>query len=60
MVLHDRAAWDAYHQPMRAVAADERARGEAAFAGEVERGIEVERRGVETFLDYATFVAGAM
>ncbi len=55
--LHSRAAWDEYHQPMRAVAADERARGEAAFAEEVERGLEVERRGVETFLDYATFIA---
>ena len=55
--LHDEAAWEAYHRPMRRVVAEERARAEAAFADEVERGIEVERRGVEAFVGYVTFLA---
>jgi len=55
--LHPREAWDAYHAPMRLVVAEERARGEDAFADEVERGIEVEQRGVDAFLGYVTFVA---
>lgn len=55
--VHPREAWNAYHRPMLTVVAEERARGEQAFADEVERGIEVERRGVEAFFDYVTFVA---
>jgi ubiquinone/menaquinone biosynthesis C-methylase UbiE len=54
--IHSVAAWDAYHQPMRTVAADERARGDEAFASEVERDIDVERRGADAFVDYATFI----
>jgi len=57
VILHDERAWDAYHAPMRAVAAEERARGEDAFADLVEYGIDVEQRGVRAFLGYVTFVA---
>lgn len=55
--LHDRAAWEAYWAPMLATAVDERERGEAAFAEELESGVDLERRAVERFIGYATFVA---
>lgn len=58
--IHDRSAWDKYHRPMRAVAAEGRATGDPddiALAEEIERGIELERRAAEAFLDYATFLA---
>lgn len=55
--IHGRDAWETYFAPMRLVAADERARGEAAFADEVERDVALEGRAADTFLDYATFTA---
>jgi len=55
--IHPRAAWDAYHAPMREVAAEARATGDGAFAGAVMRGIELERRAADQFLDYATIIA---
>lgn len=57
VVVHPRAAWDAYYAPMRAVARDERAAGNDAFADEMEAGIEVEERAIDSFWDYATFIA---
>ncbi len=50
-----REAWDAYHAPMLAVAADERRRGDDAFASQVEAGAELEQRAADAFLDYAAF-----
>jgi ubiquinone/menaquinone biosynthesis C-methylase UbiE len=55
-LVHDEAAWEAYQAPMMLAAAAERARGEAAFADDVEQGIEVERRAVAAFIGYVTFI----
>jgi SAM-dependent methyltransferase len=52
---HPRSAWDDYFAPMRAVAQEARAAGDAAFADECERGIEIESRAADEFLDYTTF-----
>jgi len=54
--IHPRSAWDDYYAPMAATAAAERAAGDAAFADGVERGIAVERRALDAFWDYATFI----
>jgi SAM-dependent methyltransferase len=51
-------AWDAYHAPMLAVAAEERERGDAAFAAQIEDGVELERRAAAVFLDYTAFRCG--
>ncbi len=37
--------------------AAERASGDPAFAERIENGVEIDRRGAATFLDYAAFVA---
>ena len=58
--VHPRSDWHDYWHPMADVAREARASGDAAditFADEVERGIEMERRAVDAFLDYATFIA---
>jgi SAM-dependent methyltransferase len=55
--VHPRSAWEEYFAPMADAAAAERTAGDPAFADEVERGIALERRAVEAFWDYATFVA---
>ena len=55
-----RTAWDVYHGPMAEVARAARAGGEpaeAARADQIEADIEMERRAVESFVDYAMFVA---
>lgn len=55
---HPRSDWDDYFAPMLEVASESRT-GDAAdpfFADEVESQVELERRAVDTFLDYATFV----
>ncbi len=55
-----RTAWDVYHGPMAEVAQAARASGEpeqAARADQIEADIEMERRAVESFVDYAMFVA---
>ena len=57
--IHPRSAWEEYFAPMADAAAAERAAGDAAFADGVERGIDLERRAVEAFWDYATFIARA-
>jgi SAM-dependent methyltransferase len=57
--VHGRAVWDEYWRPMLAVA-DEAKTAQPAdifFADEVESGVELERRAVDEWLDYATFVA---
>jgi len=57
--LHERSAWEAYWRPMLRVAQEAKTSQPAdiLFADEVESGVELERRAVEAFLDYATFVA---
>ncbi len=55
--LHPRADWDDYLRPMLEVAREARASGDPAFADEIERDIALERRAVDAFLDYATFIA---
>jgi SAM-dependent methyltransferase len=55
--IHPRSAWEDYFAPMADAAAAERAAGDPAFADDVEQGIDLERRAVELFWDYATFVA---
>lgn len=59
---HARSVWDEYWRPMLAVAQEAKtATAEAAadvfFADEVESGVELERRAVDRWLDYTTFVA---
>ena len=57
--VHERSAWEAYWRPMLRVAQEAKTSQPAdiAFADEVESGVELERRAVEAWLDYATFVA---
>jgi SAM-dependent methyltransferase len=57
--VHERSAWEDYFRPMLRVAEEAKTSQPAdiAFADEVESGVELERRAVEAFLDYATFVA---
>jgi len=57
--VHDRSAWEAYWRPMLRVAEEAKTAQPAdiAFADEVESGVELERRAVEAFWDYVTFVA---
>jgi SAM-dependent methyltransferase len=57
--LHGRSAWEAYWRPMLRVAQEAKTSQPAdiAFADEVETGVELERRAVEAFWDYATFLA---
>jgi SAM-dependent methyltransferase len=57
--LHERSAWEDYFRPMLRVAEEAKTSQPAdiVFADEVESTVELERRAVEAFLDYATFVA---
>jgi SAM-dependent methyltransferase len=55
--IHPRSAWADYHRPMAAVAADARTQGDGAFADEVEEDLALERRALDAFWDYATFIA---
>jgi SAM-dependent methyltransferase len=57
--VHDRAVWDEYWRPMLAVAEEAKTAQPADifFADEVESSVELERRAVDAWLDYATFVA---
>jgi predicted O-methyltransferase YrrM len=57
VLVHPRSAWDEYHAPMRAVAAEARARGDAAFADRMEQDLALERRALDAFWDYASFIA---
>ena len=54
-----RTVWDVYHRPMAEVAQVARASGEpqnTARADQIEADIEMERRAIESFVDYAMFV----
>jgi len=55
--IHPRSAWDDYWRPMLEVAREARTEGDAAFADQTESGVDLERRAVDAFLDYATFIA---
>jgi hypothetical protein len=57
--IHGREAWKEYFAPMLAVAEEAKTAqpSDVFFADEIESGIEVERRAVDAWLDYATFVA---
>jgi len=57
--LHERSAWEEYFRPMLRVAQEAKTSqpADSAFADEVESGVELERRAVEAWLDYATFIA---
>jgi len=56
---HAREVWDEYHRGMLEVAHEAKTSEQADpfFADEVESGVELERRAVDAWLDYATFVA---
>jgi SAM-dependent methyltransferase len=56
---HGRNAWEEYWAPMLAVAEEAKTAqpSDIFFADEVESSVELERRAVEAWLDYATFVA---
>ena len=60
ITVFPRTVWDVYHQPMAEVARAARAStqpDELNRAEEIEAGIEVERRAVASFVDYAMFIA---
>ena len=55
-----RTVWDVYHRPMAQVTQAMRTRAkpeDMAHAEQIEADIEMERRAVESFVDYAMFVA---
>ena len=57
--IHERSAWEEYFGPMLAVA-DEAKTSQPAdifFADEIESAVALERRAVDQYIDYATFVA---
>jgi SAM-dependent methyltransferase len=57
--VHDPSAWEEYFAPMLEVANEAKTAqpADVFFADEVEASVELERRAVERWLDYATFVA---
>lgn len=57
--LHGREAWDGYWRPMMEVAQEAKTAQptDIFFADEVESSVELERRAVDAWLDYATFIA---
>jgi SAM-dependent methyltransferase len=57
--VHGREVWEQYFAPMLAVAHEAKTSqpADVFFADEVESGVERERRAVEAWWDYATFVA---
>jgi len=57
VTVHGRDAWEEYWRPILAVAGDARAAGDESFAADVEQLVTVERRAVDSWLDYTTFVA---
>jgi ubiquinone/menaquinone biosynthesis C-methylase UbiE len=59
VIMHPREDWEDYWRPMLEVA-DEAKTAQPAdifFADEIESAVDIERRAVETYIDYATFVA---
>ncbi len=58
--IHERSTWDEYQRPTVEVAREARNSGNAddlALAEEIEQQIAIERRSVDAFLDYGTFLA---
>ncbi len=57
--VHPRSAWEEYWRPMLEVAQEAKTAQPAdiAFADDIESGDALERRAVDAFIDYATFVA---
>lgn len=57
--IHPVSDWEDYWRPMLEVAAEAKTAQPADifFADDVESGVQLERRAVETYIDYATFVA---
>src|SRR5947208_2228537 len=57
--VHPRSDWEDYWKPMLEVAQEAKVAQPADidFADEVESGVAVERRAVDAWLDYVTFVA---
>lgn len=57
--LHARSAWEEYWRPMLALAQEAKTAQPADifFADEVETAVALERRAVDMYIDYATFVA---
>jgi len=57
--VHDRSVWEEYWRPMLAVAHEAKTSQPAdiSFADDIESQIALERRAVEQYIDYATFVA---
>jgi len=57
--VHDRLVWEEYFRPMLAVANEAKTSQPAdiAFADDIESAVALERRAVERYIDYATFVA---
>ncbi len=56
---HHRSAWDEYWRPMLDIANEAKIAQPAdiAFADDIESAVALERRAVELYIDYATFVA---
>jgi len=56
--MHERVAWDEYWRPMLDVANEAKTSQPAdiAFADDVESAVALERRAVNQYIDYATFV----
>jgi len=57
--VHDRSVWEEYFAPMLAVANEAMTSQPAdiSFADDIESAVALERRAVEQYIDYATFVA---
>jgi SAM-dependent methyltransferase len=57
--VHDRLVWEEYFRPMLAVANEAKTSQPAdiAFADDIESAVALERRAVERYIEYTTFVA---
>jgi len=57
--VHDRSVWEDYWRPMREVAEEAKTSQPAdiGFADDIDSAVALERRAVEMYIDYATFVA---
>jgi SAM-dependent methyltransferase len=57
--IHERSVWDEYWGPMLATANDAKTSQPAdiSFADDIESAVALERRAVEQYIDYASFIA---
>ena len=57
--VHDRSVWEQYWAPMLQVAQDAKTSqpADVFFADDIESAVALERRAVELYIDYATFIA---